>query len=492
MAINYQSLTNILEFLARFFSFIVERIAQVFFFSIAGVPVILLWIVFSSIFFTIKFRWLNIRGFPHAIALVRSKDHLHLAEEVGQVSPFQALTTALSGTVGLGNIAGVAIAIALGGAGAVFWMSLGGFFAMSSKFIECTLGSQYRLVTADGKTIGGPMYYLSQGLAKLNKPKLGKTLAVLFAIFCLGASLGGGNMFQANQSWAAVATVLPSIENYSWLYGLTVAGLVGLVIIGGINRIGEVTAKLVPLMVTIYLSAAFYVIFLHWQAIPRVITEIITQAFFPQSIEGGVVGLFVLAMRRSIFSHGGGLGSAAIAHAAAKNPEPIAEGLIAILEPFIDTVIICNITALVILLTGQYHPGTDINLVSGSELVAQAFAQVLPWFPPLLAVVIFLFGFSTMVTWSYYGEISWIYLFGQKTTILYKLLFLVFVFMGAVINLGAIVDFSDIMLLAMAIPNIAGCFFLMPQVEAALEIFWAKYIVSNFSLLLENEQVQQK
>jgi AGCS family alanine or glycine:cation symporter len=462
---------NFLDTIDAVFSTTIELIEKIFFCDLGGMPLIVLWILGGGIFFSLRFGFISIRGFLHAIAIASGKYNQSDNESEGEVSPFQALATALSGTVGLGNIAGVAIAIQMGGTGAVFWMSIVAFLGMSSKFVECTLGQKYRQVNPDGTVAGGPMYYLSQGLAKRGLPRLGSLLGILFAIFGVGASFGGGNMFQANQSFAALASLTPAIESYDWLFGLTVAGLVGLVIIGGISRIGVVTSKLVPLMIAIYLAGCLWVIGTNIMAIPKAIAIILQQAFSPTAVEGGLIGLLVQGVRRSVFSNGAGLGSAAIAHAAAKTKEPIGEGIVSILEPFIDTILICNLTGLVIVLTGMYGDNITVD-VSGSELTAAAFAQVIPWFPILLTLVIFLFGFSTMITWSYYGERCWAYLFGEQNSLIYKGIFLLCIFIGSIVNLGTVVDFSDIMLLAMALPNLIGCMFLSGEVAADLNNYW--------------------
>ncbi len=452
------------------FAQIVAVIEELLFFSIGGMPLIILWIIGGGLYFTLSFGFISIRGFKHAIDIARGK-YDDREEGIGQVSSFQALATALSGTVGLGNIAGVAIAIQIGGAGAVFWMSVAAFLGMSSKFIECTLGQKYRQVNSDGTVAGGPMYYLTDGLDKLGWGKLGKVLGILFAIFCMGSSFGGGNMFQANQSFAALTALFPGIESYNWLFGVIVAFLVGLVIVGGISRIGVVTSKLVPVMIAIYLVACLWVIALNISEIPHAINTIVQTAFSPVAVEGGLVGLLVQSVRRSAFSNGAGLGSAAIAHSAAKTKEPIREGIVALLEPFIDTIVICNLTALVIVITGMYGDNVTAD-ISGSELTAAAFAQVISWFPYVLAVVIFLFGFSTMITWSYYGERCWAYLFGEHNVLIYKSIFLVCIFIGSVVNLGAVVDFSDMMLLAMAVPNLIGCLILSEQIAKDLQNYW--------------------
>ena len=465
-------LSNLLVGIDAVFSGVVAAIQKILFFSIGGMPLIILWIVSGGIFCTLRMGFINIRGFKHAIDIARGKyDNLNNDATGGEVTAFQALATALSGTIGLGNIAGVAIAIQMGGPGAVFWMTLAAILGMSSKFVECTLGMKYRKIKPDGSVSGGPMYYLAEGLSQRGMSQFGKILAVFFAVFCIGASFGGGNMFQVNQSFAALATVFPQIAGYNWLYGILVAFLVGLVIVGGISRIGVVTSRLVPAMVVIYLAACVWVLAALVTEIPAAFTTIVREAFDPLAIEGGIIGVLVQGVRRSAFSNGAGLGSAAIAHSAAKTEKPIQEGIVAVLEPFIDTVVICNLTALAIVITGMYGdrvaPGT-----SGSELTATAFASVLDWFPLILSVVIVLFGFSTLITWSYYGQQCWGYLFGEETTLIYKGIFLFFIFIGAVVNLGAVVDFSDMMLLAMSVPNLIGCVILSDEVAKDLKQYW--------------------
>ena len=424
-------------------------------------------LVIGSIFFTLRFGFLNIRAFPKAIAIALSKPD---TKDSGDVDPFQALTTALSATVGLGNIAGVAIAIQMGGVGSVFWMSVGAFFGMSSKFIECSLGQLFRQIKSDGSISGGPMYFLETGLSKIELPKLGKALAVIYAVLCVGASFGGGNMFQVNQSFAALEALFPAVGNYDWLFGLGIMFLVGLVIVGGITRIGNVTSKLVPFMIVLYLLGCFWVVAVKITEVPTAFQTIMEQAFSPVAVEGGFIGLLVISMRRSVFSHGASLGTAAIAHAASKNKEPMREGIVSILEPFIDSIIICNLTALVIILTGTYGENIPAG-IDGSKLTALAFAQVISWFPYVLAIIIFLFGFSTIITWSYYGEKAWFYLFEDSNVWIYKVLFLLFVFIGAIANLDAVLDFSDYLLLALSVPNIIGCILLSGIVATKLKYF---------------------
>jgi AGCS family alanine or glycine:cation symporter len=460
------------------FSDLVNLIEKVFFVSIGGIPLIILWLIAGGIFCTIRMGFINLRGFKHALTIARGKDETSSPEIAGEVSAFQALATALSGSVGLGNIAGVAIAISLGGPGAVFWMTLSAFLGMSIKFVESTLGLKYRTIQPDGTISGGPMYYLACGLAELGFTKLGQGLAVLFALFSIPAALGGGNMFQVNQSFAALTVAIPGLKNYDWLFGLIVAFVVGLVIIGGISRISIVTSKLLPLMICIYLSACIWVLGVNFTAIPQAFHMIIDSAFSPHAVEGGITGVLIQGIRRSVFSNGAGLGVAAIAHAVARTEDPIREGIVAILEPFIDTVIICNLTALVILTTGTYGENMA-QITSGSALASRAFASVIDWLPVVLAIIMFMFGFSTMITWSYYGERCWAYLIGEPSVFVFKGLFLICIFLGSIVNLGAVVDFSDMMMLAMAVPNLFGCVLLSSQVAHDLKNYWQDLSVKS-------------
>jgi len=452
------------------FSTMVNAMSQVLFFKLGGVPLLVLWLIGGAVFFTLRMGFINFRAFSHAIYVLLG--HYDDPGKEGEVTHFQAMSAALSATVGLGNIAGVAVAIQLGGPGVVLWMTIAGLFGMTSKFVECTLAQKYRLVRADGHVSGGPMYYLSRGLAEQGWRPLGKILAVLFSILCLGGTLGGGNMFQANQSYAAVSDVFGGLQN--WVYGLMIAALVGVVIIGGIRRIAAVAAALVPAMGIIYAGAAVWIMLTHLTAIPGAVAEIFTGFWSPKAvISGGVIGVLVQGFQRSAFSNEAGLGSAAIAHAAARTDEPVRAGIVALLEPFIDTVVICNLTALAIIVTGTYLPyqGGD---ATGVTITVAAFATVIDWFPVILALATFLFAFSTIISWSYYGEQSWQYLFGSRTILLYRLIFVAFVFIGAVVKLQPIINFSDMMLLGMAFPNMLGGFLLSSKVATDLKNYMAR------------------
>lgn len=450
-------------------------------FPVAGVqiPFVLVWLIFAAILFTLYFRFINIRAFKHGFELVRGDYNDPLA--AGEVTHFQALATALSGTVGLGNIAGVAVAVSLGGPGATLWMILAGLLGMSSKFVECTLGVKYRNEYTDGTVSGGPMYYLSKGLAeRSDKLKtLGKVLAVLFAIFCVGGSFGGGNMFQANQSFTQLVSVTGGdtswLADKGWLFGFVVAALVGLVVIGGIQGIARVTSKIVPLMAVIYVTAGLIIIFMNLSEVPVALNSIVTGAFSPEGIGGGVVGVLFQGFKRAAFSNEAGIGSAAIAHAAVKTSRPVTEGFVALYEPFIDTVVVCTITALVIIITGTWNPSVDPS--QGVALTSAAFESEISWFPWVLTVAVILFAFSTMISWSYYGLKAWTYLFGESliTDAVYKLLFLFFIVVGSSMQLGSVIDFSDAMIFAMAFPNILGLYFLLPVVRKELDEYWADY-----------------
>ncbi len=462
------------------FSQIVAVLDKVLFFEIAGFPLIVLWLICGSIFFTVQMGFINLRGLKHAVDIVKGKyDDPH---DDGEVTHFQALATALSGTVGLGNIAGVAIAVQTGGPGAVLWMTLAGFFGMSSKFTECTLAQKYRRVRPDGSIAGGPMYYISRPLSDMGLRPLGQGLAVLFAILCILGSFGGGNMFQANQSYVAVANIIPNTPN--WLFGIIVAALVGVVIIGGISRIASVTDKLVPLMAVLYITACLWIILSNITQLPGAIATIFIEAFSPQAVGGGIIGVMVQGIRRSAFSNEAGVGSAAIAHSAARTDEPLREGIVALLEPLIDTIIICNMTALVIVITGTYR---DSSIGDGVLLTSRSFATIADWFPILLAIAVALFAFSTMISWSYYGERAWEYLFGNSTILLYKALFVFFVFVGSVVNLGAVVDFSDMMILAMSIPNLIGCYLLSGVIVTELKDYMRR--LNSGQMLTYSDQV---
>jgi AGCS family alanine or glycine:cation symporter len=440
-------------------------------------PFTVLWLVLGAIFFTLRMGFINVRAFRHAIDVVRGR--YDSPGDTGEVSSFQALTTALSATVGLGNIASVTIAVCTGGPGAIFWMVLAGLLGMSSKFTECTLGQMYRETRPDGRLMGGAMHYLSKGLAEKGLGGLGKLLAVFFCILCIGGSLAGGNAFQVNQSLRAVQEQVPFFHDAPWVYGIVMTFLVAVVIIGGLRRIAAAAEKIVPTMCTIYVLAALFILISHASHIPAAIGTIVGSAFDLHSAYGGLIGVLVYGFQRAAFSNEAGIGSAAIAHSAARVPHPNREGIVALLEPFIDTVIICTMTGLVIVITGAYDTTdptyTDlIAAQNGAAVTSRAFGSVISWFPWILAVAVMLFAYSTMISWSYYGERCWAWMFGDKSSMIYRMIFLFFVFAGSVISATSALEFGDLMILGMALPNVLGVVLLSGKVKRGLDEYMGK------------------
>jgi len=455
------------------------------------VPLVVLWLVVGAIFFTLRMRFINLRGFRHAIDVTRGKYTDPNSHSDGEVTHFQALASALSATVGLGNIAGVAIAVATGGPGAIFWMVLAGFLGMSSKFVECTLGQKYREVRPNGQVMGGAMYYLSKGLKEKGMGGLGKVLATMFAILCIGGSLGGGNTFQVNQSLNAIKETVPFLDGHEWVFGAIMTILVGIVIIGGIKRIASTAEKIVPSMCGIYVAACLYILFAHASEIGTAFALIFDNAMNPDAAFGGFIGVLIIGFKRAAFSNEAGVGSAAIAHSAAKTEYPVREGVVALLEPFIDTIVVCTMTGLVIVITGAYDPSTLVGgeavfapyltNANGAGLTSQAFGSVIWWFPYVLSAAVALFAFSTMISWSYYGERCWAYLFGDNASMSYKVLFLTFTFLGSIINSQNVLDFGDLMILGMAFPNVLGVAILSGGVRQDLVLYWTKLKAGEFA-----------
>ena len=536
------------------FGLFVGYLFAILFFKILGFPLIVLILLVGSITFTFYFRFINIRGFLHSIDIIKGK--YDNPEDTGQISHFQALTSALSATIGLGNIAGVAVAVSLGGPGAVFWMIFIAFFSMSAKFVSCTLGQLFRKVNDDGSISGGPMYYLEKGLGERNEDgwiinkggykSFGKVLGILYAIFIIGGAFGGGNMFKVNQSLEIISSKINFFStelfidtngNDSWdegeeftdkgngmwdegeeftdsnnnslwdsgekftdkgnglwddrrsngiYYGILLVILVGLVIVGGIKRIGQVTEKIVPSMVIIYVAASLYIIFSNYTEIPNVIRSIFSQAFYPDAIYGGFLGILVVGIKRAVFSNEGGVGSASIAHSAAKTDEPVREGIVAMIGPFIDTIVVCLMTATVILITADKNPiyqnliAQNTTATLGASMTSAAFGSVISWFPWILMIVVFLFSYSTMISWYYYGDKGWKYLFGDSTLYIYKIVFLGAILLGSIAKLGNVLDFSDLMILSCAVPNIIGALFLLPKLKIHLDDYWSRYQAGKF------------
>ena len=449
-------------------------------------PWIVMWLVIAATVFTVYFGFIQFRAFGHSIALV--KGDYSDPNDAGEVSHFQALATALSGTVGLGNIAGVAVAVGIGGPGATFWMILAGLMGMASKFTECTLGVKYRNEFEDGHVSGGPMYYLTKGFAERGLPG-GGVLAVMFSIFCILGAFGGGNMFQANQAHAQISGVVGDYPG--WITGLIFAAVVFAVIVGGLKSIAKVTEKVVPFMGVMYVLAALVILLMNADKIGWAFGQIFNGAFTGAGVAGGMVGALIQGFKRAAFSNEAGVGSAAIAHSAVRTKEPITEGFVSLLEPFIDTVVICTMTALVIIITGQLiqdpntglylldEGGATIQTVDGNKgvaLTSAAFSSAFGWFKYILAIAVILFAFSTMISWSYYGLKAWTFLFGEGETkeLVFKVIFCIFVVIGAAANLGPVIDFSDAAIFAMAVVNILGLYFLMPVVKAELESYLSR------------------
>ncbi len=460
-----------------FFNHIVSVMAGVLFFEIPGfpMPLIVLVLACGGIFYTLRYSFVNVKMFRHSIDVIRGK--YDNPDDIGQISHFQALTSALSATVGLGNIAGVAVAIAVGGPGAILWMWLAAFFGMSMKFSSCTFGMLYRKVDTDGHVLGGPMVYLEKGLKERfsNFPFIGKTFGVIFAIFTICGSFGGGNMFQANQTYELLSSQFPMLAGGIWpmVVGAVLAVTVAIVILGGISRIGEVTSKMVPFMCGFYICCCLAIIISNFSQVPSLFVSIFTQAISPEATFGGFVGVLIQGVKRASFSNEAGVGSAAIAHSAAKTDEPVREGIVAMIGPFIDTHLVCTMTALAILITGAH---TDPELAGkGAAITAKAFASLGSIFPALLTIAVIVFAYSTIISWSYYGERAWEYLFGRQSTGIYKAIYVLIVFCGPLLSLGAVLDFSDLAILSMAFPNIIGMVFLASKLRVLLDDYVLRY-----------------
>ena len=456
---------------------IADALAALVFFKVsiggAELPLVVLWLVAGAVFFTLRFRFINLRGFRHAIEIVMTPR----GGGPGEVSHFQALTTAISGTVGIGNIGGVAVAVSLGGPGAAFWMVMAGFLGMSTKFVECTLGVIYRRENHDGSVSGGPMYYLSRGFAERGFPRLGRALGAFYAIGIVIGCLGIGNMFQSNQAFVQIVGVTGGEASWfadkGWLVGLVMAGVVATVIIGGIQSIARVTSRLVPFMGVFYLFGAVVILVMNAEALPWAVNAMVSGAFSSEGITGGALGAMIVGFQRAAFSNEAGIGSATIAHSAVRTDEPLSEGFVSLLEPFVDTIVICNATALVVVTTMYFEPGFASDL-GGIETTSAAFERNLSWAPYPLAVAATLFAFSTMIAWSYYGLKGWTYLVGESTRarIGFNAMFCFFVALGCTLQLGPILDFSDAMVFLICVPNLFGLYVLAPVVRRRLDDYW--------------------
>ena len=453
-----------------------DAVSSFIFYSIkvgdADLPLIVAWLIVAATFFTFYFGFISIRGFPHALGLLRG-DYAD-PDHAGEVSHFQALATAVSGTVGIGNIGGVAIVISLGGPGATFWLMLAGFLGMSTKLAECIAGVKFRRENPDGTISGGPMYYLEQSLRERGWAPLAKPMGAFYALAIVIGCLGIGNMFQSNQAFEQFVYITGAeaspYADMGWLFGLCIAAVVGFVIIGGLRSIARVTSKLVPFMAVTYILFAVVIIGLNAERLPWAVGAIFSEAFNPQAMSGGFIGVMIMGFQRAVFSNEAGIGSAAIAHSAVRTNEPATEGYVALLEPFIDTVVICTLTALVILTT-IYHPDLAGSGIQGVELTSRAFAGTLPWSTVPLSIIAVLFAFSTMISWSYYGLKGWTYLVGEGRgkEIIFKATFCGFGALGCTMQLGAVLDFSDAMVFVIALPNIIGLYLLAPVLKQELK-----------------------
>ena len=460
--------------------------------SVDGVnlPFLVMWLIAGGIYLTYVTRFINVRAFKHSFDIIRGK--YRTKDDKGLISPFGALTTALSATVGLGNIAGVALAISIGGPGATFWMIVAGFLGMSLKFSEVTLSIQHRIFLKDGTVMGGAMEYLSKGIASKGYPSFGKVLAILFAFLMIGGAIGGGNIFQVSQAYSVISHEIPYFASNPLVFGFIIASLTGVVIIGGVTRIATITEGLVPSMVLIYITASLWILGSNYGKIDDAFAIIFSEAFNTSAVYGGMLEPLFKGFQGRFFSVEAGIGSSPVAHAPALTKYPIRQGFVALYEPFIDTVVICTMTALVIIITGVYaHDGAYTALIAakeGAALTSAAYGTVISWFPTVLSVSIFLFAFSTMISWSYYGERAWVYLFGSKFSILYKIMFLSLSVVATVVSTDIMVDFSFMLMLAMALPNILGLFILSGDIRIQLD----EYMVKLKSGELDREAIRDE
>lgn len=444
------------------------QMAAVLFFDIGGFPFIVLWLVVAACFFTVYLRGVNFRLFRHALQTVSGKDTSK--KDAGEVSPLQALLSALSATVGLGSIAGISVGVAIGGPGAIFWMVLAGLLGMATKFAEVTLSLCYRKIDDDGKVYGGPFHYMQAGMQDINRPMMGRILAFVFAVFCLGGALGGGNMFQSNQAVKIITQTIPAASDYGWLISLAFAALVGVVLLGSIKRIATVAEAVVPLKGILYLLCAIVVVAANIEKLPETLGMIVAQAFSGSAATGGFIGMIGIAFKRACFANEAGLGSAPIAYAAARTDQPVREATIALLEPFFAAMI-AFLTGLMVVITGAY---AGASLEDGVLIASAAFESVAPWFALMLTANVFIFAYSTTIGWSYYGEIAWCYLFGRKAIFLYYAIFCTATFLGGILNFGVVLDISDLFILGMSLPNIIVLYALRGKVFNELRNYQAQ------------------
>ena len=451
------------------FETLVGWLAAVLFFNIGGFPFIVLWLVVAAVFFTIYLRGVNFRLFGHALKIVSGK--YKRGDDTGEVSPLQALLSALSATVGLGSIAGISVGVAIGGPGAIFWIVCAGLLGMATKFAEVTLSMCYRRIDTDGKVYGGPFQYIENGMRDQGHAKLGRALSILFAVFCLGGALGGGNMFQSNQAVKIMTQTFTSLHEFGWVLSLGFALLVFVVLLGSIKRIASVAEKIVPLKGILYLLCAIVVVSANISNLPATLGMIFSNALTGHAATGGFIGMIAIAFKRASFANEAGLGSAPIAHAAAKVHDPVSEAAVALLEPFFAA-IIALLTGLMVTITGAY---VGASADDGVLIASKAFQSVAPWFSVMLAANVFLFAYSTTIGWSYYGEIAWCFLFGRKGVKLYYLIFCTATFIGGIVKFGVVLDFSDLLILGMSLPNVIVLYFLRGRIKSEMQSYMLKY-----------------
>lgn len=461
-----------------------DKISAVMFFplTIFGVqiPVIILWILIAGIFFTIYLNGVAVWGLKHSLDILKTPKENGAG---GEISPLGALMAALSGTVGLGTIAGVAISISIGGPGAAFWIMFGAILGMTLKFAEVSLSLKYRKILPDGTIAGGPMHFIAHGLTRRKMRWLAQPLAVIFAYMCIGGGITGGNMIQINQTTRQIINIAGGengvLHGYNWLIGLVCAVLMGIIIIGGVKTITKVAMKAVPFMIYLYLFAGIIILLANWQNIPNTIYVMLKEAFFPSSVAGGLVGIMIIGMRRSVQTNEAGTGSAPIVYAPAKTDEPISQGFIALIEPFL-TGLVCLLSASIIVSSGVYKNYTQG--VNGIELTSSAFESIFPWFKYILSVIVILFALTTLISWAYYGQKAWNYIVGEgkKRTLFYQIGFLCFTVIGSVMNVKTIIDLTDSMMLGMAVPNCLAMYFMAKELKTDMIKYCQKYEVKGF------------
>lgn len=472
---------NIDSQIEKYISPVSNKIASVMFFPISvfgtQIPVIILWILIAGLFFTFYFRWIGIWGLKHSFEILSKPKN---GEAEGEISQLGALMSALSGTVGLGTIAGVAISISIGGPGAAFWIMFGAILGMTLKFAEVSLSLKYRKFLSDGTIAGGPMHFIAHGLTRRKMRWLGQPLAVVFAWLCIGGAITGGNMIQINQTTRQIINIAGGengiLHGYNWLIGLIAAILMGIIIIGGVKSITKVAMKAVPFMIYLYLFSGIIIILAHWHNIPHTFYIMIKEAFYPSSVAGGIVGIMIIGMRRSVQTNEAGTGSAPIIYAPAQTDEPVSQGFIALIEPFL-TGLVCLLSAVIIVSSGVYKNYT--TGVNGIELTSSAFESIFPWFKYILSVVVILFALTTLISWAYYGQKAWNYIVGEgkKRTLFYQLFFLTFTVIGSVMNVKTIIDLTDSMMLGMAVPTCLVLYIMAGELKTDLIKYCKKYNV---------------